>query len=114
MFILPAQRQTQQRLLTGQILKKFWGFYCYWRRISASQSNQKPGLDDFIGQQLQLDQNISLLAMTLGCQMVFLTEVTSNTATTASFYPAWTGIGDGAQSAKCVSDSSSAGSQLCV
>ena len=91
MFILPAEGLSGKRLLDWKSAKDIpWGILLlFGGGLALAAGFQQTGLDLWIGDQLDLlrDFPVFLLTLVLVTLVIFLTEVTSNTATTAMILP---------------------------
>jgi len=88
LFLLPGE---QQRLLVWKDSQQLpWGvLLLFGGGLSMAEQIQKTGVADLLAQQLSLLQGIPpvLILLTVTSLIIFLTEVTSNTATAAAFLP---------------------------
>lgn len=91
LFVLPAQRQPWQPVLDWEVAADLpWGvLLLFGGGLSLAAGVQDTGLADYIGNLLGgLDQLPLVLVMLAACATILLlTELTSNTATTAAFLP---------------------------
>lgn len=91
MFALPVHFKTGERLLAWEDAKKVpWGILLlFGGGLSLAAQIKNSGLANFIAQQLSLGDQVTVISMILVVTLViiFLTEITSNTATTAAFLP---------------------------
>ncbi|MDT0633698.1 DASS family sodium-coupled anion symporter [Spectribacter hydrogenoxidans] len=91
LFVLPAQRQPWQPVLDWEVAADLpWGvLLLFGGGLSLAAGVQDTGLADYIGHLLGgLDQLPLVLVMLAACATILLlTELTSNTATTAAFLP---------------------------
>ncbi len=90
LFVLPGDKP-QQRLLVWQDSQQLpWGvLLLFGGGLSMAEQIQQTGVADLLAQQLNLLQGVSplLILLAVTTLIIFLTEVTSNTATAAAFYP---------------------------
>ncbi|PKF55156.1 anion transporter [Alteromonadales bacterium alter-6D02] len=91
LFVIPVDRKTDTRILDWEDTKKLpWGvLLLFGGGLALAGLIKKSGLAAYIGLQLESTANFPILAAVLvvTITIMFLTEVTSNTATTASFLP---------------------------
>lgn len=91
LFIVPISWKSGQRLLLWEDTKKLpWGILLlFGGGLALASQIQNSGLADFIARQVGgLDGlSIVLLVVLVTSMIIFLTEVTSNTATAAGFLP---------------------------
>lgn len=91
LFILPVNWRSRQRILQWEDTKKLpWGILLlFGGGLALAGQIQKSGLADFIALQVSGLDGISILLLVLLVTsiIIFLTEVTSNTATAAGFLP---------------------------
>lgn len=91
MFLIPRGTQPQKALLDWETAQKIpWGLLLlFGGGIAIAKAFSDSGLSNIMGEQLTLIQNLPLLFMIgLICLCVtFLTEITSNTATTTLLMP---------------------------
>ncbi|MEH6407198.1 MAG: SLC13 family permease [Leeuwenhoekiella sp.] len=91
LFIIPAKKDKQGRLLNWEEAVKLpWGILLlYGGGLALASGFSETGLAHWIGEQLITIQNISLLLLVLilVAAVNFLTEITSNLATTAMLLP---------------------------
>jgi sodium-dependent dicarboxylate transporter 2/3/5 len=91
LFVVPVDRKKDIRVLSWDDTKKLpWGvLLLFGGGLALAGLIKKSGLAGFIGSQLESTANFPMLAAVLivTITIMFLTEVTSNTATTASFLP---------------------------
>ncbi|SEA26328.1 SLC13 family permease [Alkalimonas amylolytica] len=91
LFIVPVNWRSGQRILQWEDTKKLpWGILLlFGGGLALAGQIQKSGLADFIALQVGGLDGISILLLVLLVTsiIVFLTEVTSNTATAAGFLP---------------------------
>ena len=91
LFIVPVDRKKDIRILSWDDTKKLpWGvLILFGGGLALAGLIKKSGLADFIGSQLASTVNFPVLAAVIivTVTIMFLTEVTSNTATAASFLP---------------------------
>jgi solute carrier family 13 (sodium-dependent dicarboxylate transporter), member 2/3/5 len=89
LFILPGEQN--QRLLVWEDSHKLpWGvLLLFGGGLSMADQIQKTGVAELLAQQLNLLQGIPpvFILLTVTSLIIFLTEVTSNTATAAAFLP---------------------------
>jgi len=99
MFICPTGRQEQRRILTwAQAQQIPWGILLlFGGGLAIASGVSHTGLDVWIGQQVASMGNPGELPMLGGvCALiVFLTEMTSNTATTSTMLPVLTAMAEG-------------------
>ncbi len=91
LFLLPSKKDKTNRLLDGTIIRKipwdvvliFGGGFALAKGFSTS------GLSEYIGQQFHLSKGVNniVLSASISFAMTFLTEVTSNTATSNTILP---------------------------
>lgn len=91
LFILPAEKGSGTALLEWKDSQNLpWGvLLLFGGGLSMAEQIQKTGVADLLAQQLQSLDGISpiLLLVAVTSLTIFLTEVTSNTATAAAFLP---------------------------
>ncbi|MBU0719572.1 MAG: DASS family sodium-coupled anion symporter [Planctomycetes bacterium] len=91
MFALPVDPKKQVFLLTWQQARKLpWGILIlFGGGLSLAEAVRTTGVAEFIGRSVSgfHDLPIPLLVLLITTAVVFLTELTSNTATTATFLP---------------------------
>lgn len=89
LFILPGE--PQQRLLVWKDSQQLpWGvLLLFGGGLSMAEQIQKTGVSELLAQQLSLLHGIPpvFILLTVTSLIIFLTEVTSNTATAAAFLP---------------------------
>ena len=89
LFVLPGEQQ--QRLLVWKDSQQLpWGvLLLFGGGLSMADQIQKTGVSELLAQQLSLLQGIPpvFILLTVTSLIIFLTEVTSNTATAAAFLP---------------------------
>ena len=99
MFICPSGRQDQRRIMVWHNAQQIpWGILIlFGGGLALASAVSHTGLDAWIGQQVAGLGNPGELPMLGGvCAMiVFLTELTSNTATTSTMLPVFTALADG-------------------
>lgn len=91
LFVLPASREKGGHLLDWESAVKLpWGvLFLFGGGLAIAEGFEQTGLAEWIGQQMTLLQGISLFLIVLiliAC-VNFLTEITSNLATTAMILP---------------------------
>lgn len=91
LFILPISLKTGQRVLVWEDCQKLpWGILIlFGGGLTLANQIQKSGLADFIAMQIGQLGTLDMLALMLlvTTLIIFLTEITSNTATAAAFLP---------------------------
>ncbi|MEX0876894.1 MAG: SLC13 family permease [Phycisphaerales bacterium] len=91
MFALPAGRDFKTRLLSWEQAEKIpWGILIlFGGGLALAQGVTDTGFDKWIGQQIASLGNPGELSMLAGTStlIIFLTEITSNTATTSTMLP---------------------------
>lgn len=91
LFVVPVDRKKDIRILSWDDTKKLpWGvLLLFGGGLALAGLIKKSGLAAFIGSQLENTANFPVLAAVIivTLTIMFLTEVTSNTATAASFLP---------------------------
>jgi len=89
LFVLPGEQQ--QRLLVWKDSQQLpWGvLLLFGGGLSMADQIQKTGVSEILAQQLSLLQGVPpvFILLTVTSLIIFLTEVTSNTATAAAFLP---------------------------
>jgi sodium-dependent dicarboxylate transporter 2/3/5 len=91
LFVLPAPGEGGERLLDWEHAVKLpWGeLLLFGGGLSLAEAMQRGGVDSFVGDQIARFEGIpdlGLIAL-VGGVVLLLTEMTSNTATTATFLP---------------------------
>ena len=90
-FLLPTKNKAQKSLLTWeQAVKLPWGvLLLFGGGLALAEGFATTGLAEWIGQQMTSFENISLFLMLIliVASVNFLTEITSNTATTSMLLP---------------------------
>lgn len=90
-FLLPTKNKTQKSLLTWeQAVKLPWGvLLLFGGGLALAEGFATTGLAEWIGQQMTSFEHISLFLMLIliVASVNFLTEITSNTATTSMLLP---------------------------
>jgi sodium-dependent dicarboxylate transporter 2/3/5 len=91
LFVVPVDRKKDIRVLAWEDTKKLpWGvLLLFGGGLALASLIKKSGLADFIGAQLENTANFPIITAVIivTITIMFLTEVTSNTATAASFLP---------------------------
>jgi sodium-dependent dicarboxylate transporter 2/3/5 len=91
LFVVPVDQKKDIRILAWEDTKKLpWGvLLLFGGGLALASLIKQSGLADFIAIQLQATSNIPLIAaiLVVTVTILFLTEITSNTATAASFLP---------------------------
>lgn len=91
LFVVPVDSQKDIRILTWEDTKKLpWGvLMLFGGGLALAGLIKKSGLADYIATQLEATSSIPVIGAVLvvTVTILFLTEVTSNTATAASFLP---------------------------
>lgn len=91
LFVVPVDRKKDIRILAWEDTKKLpWGvLLLFGGGLALASLIKQSGLADFIAIQLEATSNIPLIAaiLVVTVTILFLTEITSNTATAASFLP---------------------------
>ncbi|MDF1808275.1 MAG: DASS family sodium-coupled anion symporter [Phycisphaerales bacterium] len=99
MFIMPADRTLQTRVLLWKQARDIpWGILIlFGGGLALAQAVTHTGLDAWIGQQIGSMGNPGELPLLGGVTtlIVFLTEITSNTATTSTMLPVLAAVGEG-------------------
>lgn len=99
MFICPTGQPQQRRIMNWEHAQQIpWGILIlFGGGLSLASAVSQTGLDAWIGQQVADLGNPSELPLLAGvCTLiVFLTELTSNTATTSTMLPVFTAIAEG-------------------
>jgi solute carrier family 13 (sodium-dependent dicarboxylate transporter), member 2/3/5 len=91
LFVLPAPGEGGERLLDWEHAVKLpWGvLLLFGGGLSLAEAMQRGGVDSFVGDQIARFEGVpdlGLMAL-VGGVVLLLTEMTSNTATTATFLP---------------------------
>jgi sodium-dependent dicarboxylate transporter 2/3/5 len=96
-FVIPVNLRRGEFLLTWEATTRVpWGvLLLFGAGFSLARAFQLSGLDRWIAEQLTALQGIDVIWVLLAVAtlVVFLTEVTSNTATTSLFIPVMVGLG---------------------
>lgn len=91
LFVLPGEKGSGTALLEWKDSQNLpWGvLLLFGGGLSMADQIQKTGVAELLAQQLQLLEGVPpvLLLVTVTSLIIFLTEVTSNTATAAAFLP---------------------------
>ncbi|MFM2480619.1 SLC13 family permease [Celerinatantimonas sp. YJH-8] len=91
LFIIPIDIKQNTRIIDWEVAKKVpWGvLMLFGGGLSLAALIKSSGLADFIGQSLAGTQHLPILIVVLivTTAIIFLTEITSNTATAAGFLP---------------------------
>ena len=90
LFVLPARRERRSLINWEEAVKLPWGvLFLFGGGLAIAEGFQSTGLATWIGSQMTLVQgiNIILLMLILIAAVNFLTEITSNLATTAMILP---------------------------
>ncbi|MFH0257772.1 SLC13 family permease [Vibrio rumoiensis] len=91
LFVIPVNVKTQQFVLDWESTKKLpWGvLLLFGGGLSLAAQIKSSGLADFIGDSLGATSGMPIIVVMLivTAAIIFLTEVTSNTATAAGFLP---------------------------
>jgi len=91
LFIVPVDSKKDQRILAWDDTKKLpWGvLILFGGGLTLAGLIKQSGLADYIGSQLENAANFPIIfaILMITATVIFLTEVTSNTATAASFLP---------------------------
>lgn len=99
MFAMPADRSMSQRVLSWKQAREIpWGILIlFGGGLSLAKAVTHTGLDSWIGQQIAAFGNPGELPLLGGVTtlIVFLTEITSNTATTSTMLPVLAAVGEG-------------------
>ena len=99
LFLLPTGQDTQRRLLTWEQAQQIpWGILIlFGGGLSLATAVSFTGLDQWIGQQGAGMSGLSELPLLLGVciLIVFLTHMTSNTATASTMLPVLVALSDG-------------------
>ncbi len=99
MFIVPTDRTRQTRVLSwGHAESIPWGvLLLFGGGLALAKGVTNTGLDSWIGQQIATFGNPGELPLLGGITtlIVFLTEITSNTATTSTMLPVLAAVGEG-------------------
>lgn len=99
MFVCPSGREDQRRIMVWHQAQQIpWGILIlFGGGLALASGVSHTGLDAWIGQQVAGMGNPGELPMLGGvCALiVFLTELTSNTATTSTMLPVFTALADG-------------------
>ena len=99
MFVCPSGREDQRRIMVWHQAQQIpWGILIlFGGGLALASGVSHTGLDAWIGQQVAGMGNPGELPMLAGvCALiVFLTELTSNTATTSTMLPVFTALADG-------------------
>lgn len=99
MFICPSGRDDQRRIMSWKHAQQIpWGILIlFGGGLSLASAVSNTGLDAWIGQQVANIGDPGELPMLAGvCTLiVFLTEMTSNTATTSTMLPVFTAMAEG-------------------
>ncbi len=99
MFIVPTDRSRQTRVLSWKHAESIpWGvLILFGGGLALAKGVTNTGLDTWIGQQIASFGNPGEIPLLGGVTalIVFLTEITSNTATTSTMLPVLAAVGDG-------------------
>lgn len=99
MFIIPTDRTRTTRVLSWKHAEAIpWGvLILFGGGLALAKAVTHTGLDSWIGQQIAAFGNPGELPLLGGVTslIVFLTEITSNTATTSTMLPVLAAVGDG-------------------
>ncbi len=90
LFAIPANLKTGERALDWETTRKVpWGILLlFGGGLALASGFAETGLADWIGEQVGgLEIGVFLLILVLTTAMIFLTEITSNTASAATFLP---------------------------
>ena len=91
LFIIPASKEKKRKIITwDEAVKLPWGvLLLFGGGLALAQGFKISGLAEYIGNQMSLLQGVSLmvLLLILIAAVNFLTEITSNLATTAMILP---------------------------
>ncbi len=100
LFIIPVNFKQKVFVLDWPTAKKLpWGiFILFGGGLTLAKAIRSNGVDEYIASQALFLQDIPevLFVLIICASIIFLTELTSNTATTATFVPILAGIGIGA------------------
>ena len=89
-FFIPSENQKTDLLTWEQANKLPWGLLVlFGGGLSLAASIGSSGLGGWIGQSLTVLENVPpiILILTVATMIIFLTEITSNVATTSTFLP---------------------------
>ncbi len=95
LFVLPARTERRALINWEEAVKLPWGvLFLFGGGLAIAEGFQSTGLATWIGSQMSLVQgiNIVLLMLVLVAAVNFLTEITSNLATTAMILPILTSM----------------------
>jgi sodium-dependent dicarboxylate transporter 2/3/5 len=99
MFIIPTDRSHTTRVLSWKHAESIpWGvLVLFGGGLALAKAVTETGLDTWIGEQIAAFGNPGELPLLGGVTtlIVFLTEITSNTATTSTMLPVLAAVGDG-------------------
>jgi solute carrier family 13 (sodium-dependent dicarboxylate transporter), member 2/3/5 len=98
LFVAPSGRGRGERVLDWETARQLpWGILLlFGGGLSLAAAIATTGVDDFLGLQVQgLDVHPVVLIMVVSAGVVFLTEMTSNTATAAALVPIVAAVGPG-------------------
>jgi sodium-dependent dicarboxylate transporter 2/3/5 len=99
LFLIPSESRPGQRLLEWEIAKKLpWGMLLlFGGGFALADGFQSSGLSDWLGRKFTTLEGVSplVLMVTVCVGLTFLTEFTSNTATTEMVLPVLAGAGVG-------------------
>ncbi len=99
LFMLPADRRGRAFVMDWRTAERLpWGvLLLFGGGLSLASAVKSTGLDGWIGQQVAIIGGAPIIILVLGVTalIVFLTEVTSNTATATAFLPILAGVATG-------------------
>lgn len=99
LFVIPSGTVEQNRLLTWEQAEKLpWGvLILFGGGLSLASGISETGLAAWIGESVSALETIPLLTLivAVAAVIIFLTEITSNTATAAAFLPILAGVAIG-------------------
>lgn len=99
MFAMPKDRSMSERVLSWKQAREIpWGILIlFGGGLSLAKAVTQTGLDSWIGQQIASMGNPGEVPLLGGVTtlIVFLTEITSNTATTSTMLPVLAAVGEG-------------------
>lgn len=99
MFAMPVDRSMSQRVLSWKQAREIpWGvLILFGGGLALAKAVTQTGLDSWIGQQIAAMGNPGEVPLLGGVTtlIVFLTEITSNTATTSTMLPVLAAVGEG-------------------
>ena len=98
LFVLPSGEPSERLLSWEQALKLPWGvLLLFGGGLSLASAVRETGLDGAIGDSVSGLEGVAtpILVLAVAAMVLFLTEMTSNTATTATFLPIMAAVAEG-------------------